>query len=101
LLGATYKEKCRELGLKSLEVRRNSQDMALVHKFLTEKTGTDLFQRAASKLNTRTRQAAGEYGLGVKYARTDPRKFSFTMRTVEPWNRLPEEIKNCNKQRGF
>jgi hypothetical protein len=59
LQGATYQEKCRELGLESLEERRNSQDMALVHKFLTEKMGTDLFQRAAAELNTRTRQAAG------------------------------------------
>jgi hypothetical protein len=101
LQGATYQEKLRELGLESLEERRNSQDMALVHKFLTEKTGTDLFQRAAAELNTRTRQTAGEHGLRVQYARTDPRKFSFTMRTVEPWNRLPEEIKTAKDREAF
>jgi hypothetical protein len=32
-----YMEKCLELGLKTLEERRTAQDMALVHKFLTEK----------------------------------------------------------------
>jgi hypothetical protein len=35
LQGTTYLEKCKELGLKSLEERRNGLDMALVHKFLT------------------------------------------------------------------
>ncbi len=99
--GATYQEKCRELGLESLEERSNSQGMALVHKFLTEKTGTGLFQRAVAELNTRPRQAAGEYGLRVQYARTDPRKFSFTMRTVEPWNRLPEKIKTATNREAF
>ena len=38
LKGATYEEKCAELGLKTLEERRGGQDMALVHKFLTEQT---------------------------------------------------------------
>jgi hypothetical protein len=99
LQGTTYLEKCRELSLKSLEERRNSQDMALVHKFQKEKTGTDLFQRTAAKLNTRKRQAAGEDGLRVQYARTDSIKFSFTMRTVEPWNKLAEEIKTAQTER--
>jgi hypothetical protein len=78
-----------------------SYSLALVHKFLTEKTGTGLFQSAAAELNTRIRQAAGEYGLTVQYARTDPSKFSFTMRTVEPWNRLPEEIKTATNREAF
>jgi hypothetical protein len=44
LKGSTYEEKCEELGLKILEERRGGQDMALVHKFLTKQTGTDLFK---------------------------------------------------------
>jgi hypothetical protein len=38
LKGSTYEEKCAKLGLKTLEERRGGQDMALVHKFLTEGT---------------------------------------------------------------
>ena len=47
LKGSTYEEKCEELGLKTLEERRGGQDMALVHKFLTEQTGTELFRLTA------------------------------------------------------
>ncbi len=44
LKGTTYTEKCAELGLQTLVERRDRQDMALVHKFLTEKSGTDRFR---------------------------------------------------------
>jgi hypothetical protein len=37
LKGTTYKQKCEELGLQILVEMKDSQDMALVHKFLTEK----------------------------------------------------------------
>jgi hypothetical protein len=101
LKGATYEEKCAELGLKTLEERRGGQDMALVHKFLTEQTGTDLFRLTAAQNRARTRQAAGEHGLSVQYARTDPRKYSFAVRTVEDWNRLPEEVKSSRNGEEF
>jgi hypothetical protein len=101
LKGTTYEEKCAELGLKTLEERRGGQDMALVHKFLTEQTGTDLFRLTAAQNRARTRQAAGEHGLSVQYARTDPRKYSFTVRTVEDWNRLPEEVKSSRNGEEF
>ncbi len=39
-----YLEKFAKLGIEALEDRRRGQDMVLVHKFLTEKTGTKLFQ---------------------------------------------------------
>jgi hypothetical protein len=101
LKGNTYLEKCAELGLKSLEERRKDQDMNLVYKFLTERTGTDMFRRTVTDQRATTRQAAGEHGLGVQYARTDPRKYSFAMRSVEPWNRLPEEIKTATNSEVF
>jgi hypothetical protein len=92
--GMTYLEKCKELGLKTLEERRNGLDMGLAHKFIIEDTGTEPFQRTTTQQRSRTRQAAGEYGLSVQYPRTDPRKHSLTIRTEEPWNRLPEDMKN-------
>ena len=75
--------------------------MALVHKFLTEQTGTDLFRLTAAQNRARTRQAAGEHGLSVQYARTDPRKYSFAVRTVVDWNRLPEEVKSSRNGEEF
>jgi hypothetical protein len=41
-----------------------------------------------------TRQAAGGHGLSVQYARTDPRKYSFAVRTVEKWNSPPDDVKS-------
>jgi hypothetical protein len=72
LKGNAYMEKYTELGLKTLEERRTAQDRALVHKFLTEKGESGLFQRMSCQQMYRTRQAAGEHGLCVQYAKKDP-----------------------------
>jgi ribonuclease P/MRP protein subunit RPP40 len=101
LKGSTYEEKCEELGLETLEERRGGQDMALVQKFLTEQTGTELFRLTAAQDRVRTRQAAGEHGLSVQFARTDPRKYSFSVRTVENWNKLPEDVKTSRNGEEF
>jgi hypothetical protein len=37
----------------------------------------------------------------MQFARTDPRKHSFAIRTVEPWNKLPESIKNTKSGEAF
>jgi hypothetical protein len=37
----------------------------------------------------------------VQYARTDPRKYSFAVRTVEKWNRLPDEVKSAPTGKAF
>jgi hypothetical protein len=37
----------------------------------------------------------------MQFARTDPRKHSFAIRTVEPWNKLPESIKNTKSGGAF
>ncbi len=55
LKGATYLEKCAELGLETLEKRREDQDLDLVYKFVTKKDGQTLFNRQSG---ARTRQAA-------------------------------------------
>jgi ribonuclease P/MRP protein subunit RPP40 len=101
LKGSTYEEKCEELGLKTLEERRGGQDMALVHKFLTEQTGTELFRLTAAQDRARTRQAAGEHGLSVQFARTDSRKYSFDVQTVKNWNKLPEDVKTSRNGEEF
>ncbi len=96
-------EKCAELGLETLEKRREKQDMSLpvVYKFMTEKSGSDMFRHLAAQDRIRTRQAAGEHGLGIQYARTDSRKYSFAVRTVEKWNNLPEDIKTSQNGEVF
>ena len=101
LKGTTYQEKCKQLGLNTLLERRDAQDMSLVHKFLTEKSGSDMFRQIAVNGRDGTRQAAGGHGLSVQYARTDPRKYWFAVRTVEKWNRLPDEVKSAPTGKAF
>jgi len=64
-------------------------------------SGTELFRRLASQERARTRQAAGGHGLAVQFARTDPRKYSFSVRTVEKWNKLPEEVRAAPSRTAF
>ncbi len=50
----------------------------------------------------RTRQATGaKKNLVSTFARTDQRKFSFSVRTADRWNRLPDEIKQAANQKEF
>jgi ribonuclease P/MRP protein subunit RPP40 len=89
-----YLGKCAELGLDTLEKRRQDQDMALVHKFITQPSsaGQAMFN---IQNGARTRQAAKGHCLAVQYARIDTRKYSFAMGSVECWNRLPENVKTA------
>jgi hypothetical protein len=66
--------------------------MALVHKFLADDSGTEIFRRLASQERVRTRQAAGGHGLAVQFASTDPSKYSVSVRAAEKWNKLPEKV---------
>jgi hypothetical protein len=49
----------------------------------------------------RTRQAAAAHGLAAQYARTDIRKYSFPVRVVESWNRLPDQVKMITSKDAF
>jgi hypothetical protein len=94
LKGESYEERCAELGLETLETRRQRQDMTMVHKFLREEN-----QRENGR--ARTRQAAGEKNVRGQIARTDMRKHSFAVRTVESWNSLPDNTKQAVSTETF
>ena len=96
-----YKERCLELGLETLEKRREEQDMALVHKMALGDQLNKIFEMADAQDRPRTRQTEGEYRLVQKFARTDPRKYSFAVRVVDPWNRLPDDLKLANSKEHF
>ncbi len=64
--------------------------MGLVFKMLSEKEPSEIFTMASGTV--RTRQATGTKKFVPNFARTDPRKFSFSVRTVERWNRLPDDV---------
>jgi hypothetical protein len=94
-----YRERCIELGLETLEERRQNQDLALAHKMMLN--STTMLQPIRGENRVRTRQAAAAHGLAVQYARTDTRKYSFTVRVVDPWNRLPDTVKTAPTKEAF
>ena len=48
-----------------------------------------------------TRQAAVENGLTMPYARTNVRKYFFTVRSVDRWNNLSERTRTAGSQQKF
>jgi hypothetical protein len=97
-----YSERCKELGLETLEERRKKQDLALVHKLVREGQEAPMLVPIPEVENrVRTRRAAAAHGLAAQYARTDVRKFSFPVRVVEGWNRLPDSVKTTTSKDAF
>jgi hypothetical protein len=102
LKGNTYEERCKEVGLSTLQERRKVQDLTQVFKILK---GIDrvvpeqIFGRRRE--NQYTRQSANPWNLTKKQARTDPRLHSFGLRVVEEWNALPDHIKSLGKVHEF
>jgi hypothetical protein len=96
-----YKERCLELGLETLEKRREEQDMALVHKMAQGGQLSKVFEMADAQDRPRTRQTEREYRLIQKFARMDPRKYSFAVRVVDPWNKLQDNLKLVNSKEQF
>ena len=96
-----YLGRCQELGLDTLEKRRHDQDMMLVYKMLKEPSQTNMFTLAERQSGARTRQKTGVRNLVPKFARTDQRKYSFAVRTVEKWNGLPDNVKGAATQEAF
>ena len=97
---SSYEERCQDLGLETLESRRQWQDMSLGHKFLGEQD-QKLFTLAGETGRVQTRQVTRSKNLRGQFARTDMRKFSFAVRVVENWNSLPDTTKQAGSMEAF
>jgi hypothetical protein len=58
-----------------------------------------IFEMTDVNVRPTTRQTEGEYRLTQRFARTDPRKYSFAVR--DPWNKLPDDQKFANSKEQF
>jgi hypothetical protein len=87
-----------------LEERRKKQDMKLVHSMLLGRGNINcenLFEKASDRQGARTRNTEGVKNLKQPMARTELRKNSFTVRTINQWNGLPENLKSCTNIEQF
>jgi hypothetical protein len=66
-----------------------------------DKDNSQKLQPKRGENRVRTRQAAAVHGLAVQYARTDTRKYSFSVRVVDPWNHLPDTVKTAPTKEAF
>jgi len=85
LKSKTYAEKCAEVSLNTLEVRRTFQDIVQTSKILHNVDNVDpekLFNKIRDRKVARTRLAADLMNLRSVDARLDVRKHSFLARVL-------------------
>ena len=105
--GMTYEERCKELGLETLEKRRKIQDMVETFRILCcpNDGNADGMQTTVGErrgpARARTRQAANHLNLQHKYARTEVRRNSFSFMVMDPWNRLYQDTRSASNVKLF
>lgn len=100
-LNGSYEAKLKEIGLTSLEMRRERGDAIQVFKMLSGTDGidwNDLFKPLLHEINTRSHAANN---LKIPKANIDVRKFSFTIRAVKIWNKIPSQGRTCTTINQF
>jgi hypothetical protein len=101
----SYEERCKELGLDTLEKRRNIQDMVETFRILCSNNDgyASGILETVRTTGARTRQAAEPLNLVHKYryARTEVRRNSFSVRVAEPWNKLSRETREAKNVQQF
>ena len=96
LKGKTYAEKCIELNLDQLTVRRQMADLIQAYKYIhgkDQKVAEELFERVTTG-GIQTRQNQDPLNLKLQRSRLDIRKYSFSSRVIQNWNALSQDIKN-------
>ena len=103
LQGNTYEERCEELGLETLEQRRERQDLVLAYKVLQDEEtwAKDMFCKIPVREGMGTRGTADKNTLVVQRARLDLRKNSFGIRAAESWNKVEANAREAKSVNAF
>jgi len=100
-----YHERLSELGMTTLQARREETDMVEVFKILTGISDVDpqtwFTMNAPAEGGRVTRLAADPLNVKLAPARLELRKNFFSVRTCEKWNNLPSAVKSSKNVKQF
>ena len=97
-----YKERLALLDAETLELRRLKIDLVPVYAILFGRTDIDLNDYFAFKKDGATRSSSGHnYCLVESNGRVDALCSYFAVRTIKPWNSLPEATIKFNSLASF
>ena len=104
LKGRTYEEKCKEIGLETLEERRKDMDMIQTYKIIAKVDKVDKktwFKMAAENGERVTRATSDKSRIEAKRVKTEARGHFFSQRVVNSWNRLPVATRDAKNVKSF
>ena len=107
LKGNTYEERLKELGLTTLEARRERGDMIEVYKILTGKEDVNpeawftLAQEGRTAAETRISKGFLNLIKPTMVKKLQLRENFFSVRVVDPWNALPDVVKKAETVNAF
>ena len=104
LKGKTYQEKLKETKLQTLEDRRLRFAMIQTYNTLNQKVDVDpgtWFTRVQETSQRNTRLSNNRMNLQLKQCRGEVRRNFFSIRVIQPWNDLPDEIRNAVNTETF
>ena len=93
LTGRSYEEKCKELGIETLEARREKQDLFEALNIFKEPgpNNAERLQKQQTRNGAVTRNSAEPWNAAT--IQRSIQKCSFTGLTADAWNKLPAELK--------
>ncbi len=95
----SYEDRLMKTGLTTLKLRRDRVDLIQVFKMI--KNLDDIPEEIFFKRDYNSRTRGHSLKLSKSYCRTDVRKYFFSNRIVDQWNRLPEHVVSSSTLNQF
>ena len=105
--GRTYEEKLAEAGMTTLEERRRRGDLLQAYKVIRGVDDVDpslwfdMVQPRAGAMTTREVSGAHNVKREERQINTEIRKNFWSQRIIDPWNNLPDEVKQAESLNVF
>ena len=101
----TYEQRLKELGMTTLEERREECDMVETFKIMSgiSRVNSSIWFRHAAEAEggRHTRLTADPLNIRAPVAMLELRQNFFSQRVCEKWNALPSDIKNSSNVKSF